>query len=81
MTSMEDAKEKIKKIFFQVFPTLSDDDFSWDKHQKDYEGWDSFAQLQLITMTEEIFKINIGLEDTIKITSAQNLLDCVKSLV
>ena len=81
MTNRENAEEKIKKIFSQVFPTLSNDDFSWDKHQKDYEGWDSFAQLQLITMTEEIFKINISLEDTIKITSARNLLDCIKSLV
>jgi len=74
----DDIKTEIKKIFSQVFPSL-DDNFVWGKLQKDYEGWDSFAQLQLITMTEELFKIEISLDDAIKVKSAQDLFDCIKS--
>ena len=75
----EKIKNEIKRIFLQVFPN-SEEDFEWEKHQKDYDGWDSFAQLQLITMVEEYFNIEIDLDDAISITSAQKLLDCVRAL-
>ena len=75
----EKIKNEIKRIFLQVFPK-SEEDFEWEKHQKNYDGWDSFAQLQLITMAEECFSIEIDLDDAISITSAQKLLDCVRDL-
>ena len=75
----EKIKNEIKRIFLQVFPK-NEGDFEWEKHQKDYDGWDSFAQLQLITMVEEYFNIEIDLDDAISITSAQKLLDCVRAL-
>ena len=75
----EKIKNEIKRIFLQVFPK-SQDDFEWEKHQKDYDGWDSFAQLQLITMAEECFNTEIDLDDAITITSAQKLLDCIRAL-
>lgn len=80
LTPEDTTKEKIYEIFFQVFPDLKKEDFSWDKNQKDFDGWDSFAHLQLITMCEEIFDIEIDLDDTIGITSPNKLLNCVKSL-
>ncbi len=75
----ENIKNEIKRIFLQVFPTINGN-LDWGKHQKDYDGWDSFAQLQLITMAEEFFKIEINLDDAITIISAQKLFDCVRSL-
>ena len=72
-------ENEIKKIFFEVFPSLKESDFDWDKNQNDYENWDSFAQLQLITMAEEKFQIELSLDDAISITTAKKLLDLVKS--
>ena len=74
-------ENEIKNIFFEIFPNISSENFDWKKHQKDYENWDSFAQLHLITLTESKFDIEIGLDESISITSAQDLLDCVKSLI
>ena len=74
-----ELKETIKGIFFEVFPNLSEIDFSWDKEQKDYESWDSFAQLNLITFTEAKFDITLSLEESIEIKSANDLLECVHS--
>ena len=37
--------DEIKKIFFEVFPDLSESDFDWKKKQNDYNDWDSFSQL------------------------------------
>lgn len=74
-----EVKKTIKDIFFQVFPNLSEGDFSWDKEQKDYAGWDSFAQLNLITLTEAKFNITFSLEESIDIKSASDLLRCVQA--
>ncbi len=69
----------IKNIFFEVFPNLSEKEFSWNKEQKDYESWDSFAQLNLITFVESKFDITLSLEESIDIKSAHDLLQCVRS--
>lgn len=68
----------IKNIFFEVFPNLSEAEFSWKKEQKDYDNWDSFAQLNLITFVESKFDITLSLEESIDIKSANDLLKCVR---
>ena len=69
----------IKNIFFEVFPNLSEAEFAWNKEQKDYENWDSFAQLNLITFVESKFDITLSLEESIDVKSARDLLECVRS--
>ena len=72
---------EIKNIFFEIFPKLSPSDFEWNKQQKDYPDWDSFAQLHLIALAESKFDIEIDVENSINFTSAKDLLECVKSLL
>jgi acyl carrier protein len=74
-----EVEDIVKNIFFAVFPNLSEKEFSWDKEQKDYENWDSFAQLNLITFVESKFDITLSLEESIDIKSAHDLLECVRS--
>ncbi len=74
-----DVENLVKDIFFESFPNLSESDFSWDKEQKDYENWDSFAQLNLITMAEAKFDISFTLDEAIEIKSANDLLNSVRS--
>ena len=75
----EEIKNMIRNIFFEVFLNLSEKDFGWEKEQKDYENWDSFAQLNLITFAEAKFDITFSLEESIEIRSANDLLDSIKS--
>mgnify|MGYP000453323456 len=78
---MQDKKIKIdvKNIFFEVFPKLSENEFEWEKEQKDYENWDSFAQLNIITFAESKFDISFSLDESIEIKSANDLLNCINS--
>ena len=69
----------VKTIFFETFPLLTESDFDWEKTQNNYEDWDSFAQMQLITSAESKFNIQIDIDDVISITSAQDLLNYIKS--
>lgn len=77
MSSEIEVKNAIKDIFFQVFTNLAEEDFSWEKEQKDYANWDSFAQLNLITLAESKFNITLSLEESLNIKSANDLLQCV----
>jgi len=73
----QEVKNFVKNIFFEVFSNLSENDFAWEKTQKDYEGWDSFAQLNLITFAESKFNIEFSLEESIEIKSANDLLELI----
>ena len=69
----------IKTIFLDTFPNMKENEFDLDKRQEEYENWDSFAHLNLITMAESKFGINLSIDDATSIISARNLLDRVKS--
>ena len=71
--------DDVKKVFLETFPSLSESDFEWSKTQKDYENWDSFAQLNLITLAEAKFEITLSEDEITSIFSAKNLLECIKS--
>lgn len=76
-----DIESEIKKIFFEVFPMMSDEEFDWDKKQKDYESWDSFAHLHLLTLSEEKFSVTLNVDESTSIDSARKLLECIRSHV
>jgi len=74
-----EIKDEIKKIFFAVFQNMNEQEFSWGKQQKDFENWDSFAQLNLITLAEAKFDISFSLDEATEIKSANELFECIKS--
>ena len=80
MTS-NNLEDDIKAIFLDTFPDMKEDEFDLDKKQEEYENWDSFAHLNLITMAESKFGINLSIDDATSIISARNLLDRIKSYI
>ena len=74
-------EDNIKTIFLDTFPNMKENEFDLDKRQEEYENWDSFAHLNLITMAESKFGINLSIDDATSIISARNLLDRVKSYI
>ena len=71
--------DDVKKIFFETFPLLTEPDFEKEKTQNNYDDWDSFAQLNLITLTEAKFEINFSDDEITSINSAKTLLEITKS--
>ena len=71
--------DDVKKIFLEAFPTLPESDFEWAKTQKDYENWDSFAHLRIISEIEEKFTIQLDVEDVIYINNASGFLKIIKN--
>lgn len=75
---MNNVETEIKEIFFQVFPDLEESEFDWKKKQNDYDTWDSFSQLNLITMIEEKFNILISDDNAIDLQSAEDFRSFVE---
>ena len=71
--------DDVKKIFLETFPLLTESDFDWEKTQNNHEDWDSFAQLNLITLAEAKFEINFSDDEITSINSAKSLLEITKS--
>lgn len=69
---------ELKKIFFQVFPDLEESKFDWKMKQNEYEDWDSFTHLNLITLVEEQFGISISDDDVIELKSAEMILNFIE---
>lgn len=74
-----DIESEVKRIFSDVFPTINSKEFDWSKKQKDYDNWDSFAHLHLLTLAEERFNITLSVDESTSIDSAQRLLECIRS--
>ena len=47
--------------------------FVWERQQRDYENWDSFTQLNLITLSEAKFDISLTLDEAIEQTLIRNI--------
>jgi len=73
------VEDEVKKLFFEVFPMMPEGDFDWNKQQKDYENWDSFAHLHIITLAEERFNITLTMDESISLDSAKRLVDYIRS--
>ena len=61
-----------------MFPDLTESNFDWKKKQNDYQDWDSFSQLNLITLIETKFHISISDDELVNIQSAEDALNLVK---
>ena len=73
------VEEEIEKIFSDVFPNMSNQQLDWNKLQQDYENWDSFAHLHIITLAEEKFNISLTIDESISINSAKKLLEYIRA--
>ena len=73
--------DDVKKIFFEAFPLLTEPDFDWGKKQNNFDDWDSFAQLNLITLAEAKFGITFSDDEITSIISAKTLLEIIKSKI
>ena len=78
---MSSNESILKQIFIDVFPDVDESSFNWDKKQNDYENWDSFGHLRIVSEIEEKFGIKLDIDDVIYITSASGFLKIIKDKI
>ena len=70
-------EDKIKEIFVKIFPEIVDD-FDLNREQEDYENWDSFAHVNLVSEIEDQFNVELETDEIISISSAKSALELIK---
>ena len=76
---MSSNEEILKQIFIDVFEDVNDSSFDLNKQQNDYENWDSFAHLRLISEIEEKFNITLDIDDVVYIRDASGFLKIIEN--
>lgn len=71
-----DAFERLLGILRKVF---NDDAmvFARETAMKDVDGWDSFAQMQILTQAESEFGIKFSLREMLEFKNVGDLADCI----
>lgn len=77
---MQTDEKKLREVLCDVFPELEDEgDFSLERPKSEYEDWDSFTQLELISGVEEAFGISFQIDEVVKIASANDVLELIRA--
>jgi len=79
LTETVEIENEVKKIFFDVFGSLNEENFDPNMKQEDVVGWDSFAHLELMTSTESKFNIKISPEDALSVRTPSDLSKLIES--
>ncbi|MGI0011170.1 MAG: acyl carrier protein [Nitrosopumilaceae archaeon] len=73
------VENQLKGIFNSVFPNVTESTFSWEKDQTQYENWDSFTHLRLVTEIENKFNIKLEIDEVLNVRSASDFLKIIKA--
>jgi acyl carrier protein len=72
-----EVREKVKKVFLEVFSDLGENDFDFSKKQDSFENWDSLAHMQLVNGIEAAFGIQLAMEEIVEIQSPEAFAELV----
>ena len=67
-------EEKLKNIFVKVLGS-----YDLTKKQQEYEKWDSFAHMDLVSEVESQFNISLNADEVVSIESAQDIMKIISS--
>lgn len=74
-------KETVKKIFFQIFPNLNKNSFSFDMDRSEFENWDSLSHMQLISEIENAFSLSFEMDEVVEINKPVDLVRLVEKKI
>lgn len=75
--SKKQIKDKVKKIFVEVFPELRNRKFVFKKNQSDFRDWDSFNHMKLISALEERFGVVFDMTEAMEADSPLKIIEMI----
>jgi acyl carrier protein len=72
-------EQKIKEIFLSMFPNEDDSTFKMEKQQLEFENWDSFAHLRLVSEMEKQFELELDIDEVIYLNSPKDFLNLIST--
>ncbi|MFH1285815.1 MAG: acyl carrier protein [Candidatus Micrarchaeota archaeon] len=72
-----EIKPKVAQIFAKVLANVSADNFDFSKPQAQFENWDSFTHLELISEIEKVFSISLNVDESTAIQNPQDVVSLI----
>lgn len=67
-------REKLKKIFLNIFHGISENTFDFNKDRSMFEDWDSLTHMQLLSEVESTFNVNFEIDEVINVNKPEDLV-------
>jgi acyl carrier protein len=74
----KEIRDKVKKVFMDVFAGLNEEKFGFEKKQDKFENWDSLAHMQIVNGIESAFGIQCELEEIVEIQTPEGFVKLVE---
>ncbi len=74
---MNEVEQKIKEIFLNIFPELSFENYDPKKNQEEYQDWDSFSHMELVSGIENDLGVSLEMDEIVEVKNAQDFVDLV----
>jgi len=71
------TEQKIREIFLTVFPDEDNLTLKMDKQQLEFENWDSFAHLRLVSEMEKQFDLQLDIDEVMYLNSPNDFLNLI----
>jgi acyl carrier protein len=77
---MDDAhvKEKVKKVFLEVFSNMKEKDFHFNMTNEHIRDWDSLSHMNLVSGLEKEFNVSMEIDEISEMDSVQKVVDIVE---
>ncbi len=73
----KDIEAGIEEIFKGTFSEL-EKGFEFEKSQGDFENWDSFSHMELVSKVEEKFGVSLEMEEVVELDTPRKFVGIVE---
>lgn len=77
MTNNE-INQRVEAIFKEVFPEIKEQTFDFTKNQDQFDNWDSFSHMDIVSKVEEKFGINLEIEEVVELSTPERFVEIIK---
>lgn len=74
---IEQIEIKVKSIFEENLQEFDYKKFEFDLKQDQFEGWDSFSHMALVSKVEEEFNINLEMDEIVELDSPRKFVQLI----
>lgn len=67
----------VKEIFEQQFPEIANKEFDFEKKQDQFEDWDSFSHMELVSKIEDRFGVSLDVNEVVELDSPKKFFEII----
>jgi acyl carrier protein len=71
-------KEKVRKVFLNVFSNIKEKDFRFNMGSEDIKEWDSLSHMNLVSELEKEFNVSMDIDEISEMDSVKKVVEVIE---